>query len=163
MKFSLFCRFSHFFILWREFVTRNIFLMKVSLFCRFSIFFSYYGGNSLRVRKVFCGCCRPSFSSAFAFLRCFYKTVSSDCPLYSFGGICFGCFTSSVPKLKRLQMQTNLQVEIALQFRSSPPGMQNLGWSHHFSHSIIAGHLICSSLSACLIVNGLRAAPLSNT
>nr|XP_022336092.1 exonuclease 3'-5' domain-containing protein 2-like [Crassostrea virginica] len=41
----------------------------------------------------------PSFSSVFAFLRCFYKTVSSDSPLYSFGGICFGCFTSSVPKL----------------------------------------------------------------
>ena len=60
-------------------------------------------------------------------------------------------------------LQTNLQVEIALQFRFSPPGMQNLGWSHHFSHSIIAGHLICSSLSACLIVNGLCAAPLSNT
>ena len=72
--------------------------MKVSLFCRFSIF-SYYGGNSLRVCKVFRGCCRPSFSSALAFLRCFYKTVSSDSPLYSFGGICFGCFTSSVPKL----------------------------------------------------------------
>ena len=107
-KSLFFCRFSNFFHIMEGIrYEKYFFLWKFLFFVGFQ-FFSYYGGNSLRVRKVFRGCCRTSFSSAFAFLRCFYKTVSSDCPIYTFGGICFGCFTSSVPTLKRLQMQTNL-------------------------------------------------------
>ena len=109
MKVSLFfCRFSIFFHIMEGIRYEKYFFNEsFSFFVGFQ-FFSYYGGNLLRFRQVFRGCCRPSFSSAFAFLRCFYKTVSSDCPLFSFGGICFSCFTSTVPKLKRLQMQTKL-------------------------------------------------------
>ena len=136
--------------------------MRVSLFCRFSFFFHIMEG----IRYEF-----ARFSVVVVGLPSLLRSLSWDVSTKRSAQIVLcivlveSALTALLPRYQSLNAckYKHLQVEIALQFRSSPPGMQNLGWSHHFSHSIIAGHLICSSLSACLIVDGLRASPLSNT